>query len=368
VRQLVVFIRAVWDENMTESSFLERRKKDMSDNPYAKTGGLPIAVALENNKIIGHHAGTPVKVWLRGKEVINYWLSGLYVLPEGRGKGVAKVLQGTTNRLPMATSFWVVEATLRVKKRLGWTVVGKIPEYIKILDPQMILNSTDYNQLPKLRFRLDKVLKFFLSGRTGLASALFKVLAKTYNFIVQGFSSNHSFNSQIKIVHNFDSGVDQLWDKNKKNIKYSQIRDSSYMNWKFNHSQGWIKIIAEKENTTVGYAILSLKDIKRGKHIRGLRSLSIIDIFWDFERTEVLWDLLTYIEKMGQENRASFLLCSINNKTAQHTLLKNGYCRMPGMVYFGFHSNEYNRELSASLKDWFVTRGDGDAAGSLGPE
>ena len=58
---------------------------------------------------------------------------------------------------------------------------------------------------------------------------------------------------------------------------------------------------------------------------------------------------------------------AINDKAAKRILLKNGFIKIPGTVFFGFHCSNNSLILSANLEDWFITRGDADAAGSLAP-
>lgn len=366
-QQLVEFLRRVWDKDLTEANFEARLKKNMSENPFAKDGGFPIAIAVKNDQIIGHHAGTPVHLWVNGKELLSYWLAGLHVLPEGRKQGVAKALQNKTNQLPLTTSFWVIEATLRVKNALGWTVVGKIPEYIKVLDPKKLSDSIEFNKSHQLRLdRKQAIQKLFLD-KNSPGNFLFKSIINIQNFVYSAFLSRRAMQYRISQVQHFDIRIDQLWERNQNSLKFAQVRKSDYLNWQFKHESGWIKIIAENDSGIAGYAILSLKKIQKVNYFMGVRALSIIDIFWDFTQPEAYWDLLRYVQNMGIENNATALICSINNKQARSILKRNGYFRIPGTVYFGFHCNDPKLSLSPNMNDWFITRGDGDAAGSLGP-
>ncbi len=362
IPQLVAFLRKVWNKDITESSLIEKRKREMSENPYAREGKFPIVIAMKDDQIIGHHAGTPSKLWVGEKEVLSHWLAGLHVLPEGRRQGVAKALQNITNQLPLATSFWVIEATLKVKRKMGWTIVGKIPDYIKILNPEKTIDSIDFDNLS----HINKVIQKIFSNKKGFRRAFFQSIIKTHKVIFNFFISKRLIKNDISQVKEFDVRLDRLWDKNKYYLKHSQVRKSDYLNWKFKYEEGWIKIIAENKSDIIGYAILSQKKVEKVKYLKNLQILSIIDIFWDFEQSEVLWDLLQYIENMGRINNASLLICSINNKTARNILIRNGYYRIPGTVYFGFHCNDNNLNLSPELSKWFITRGDADAAGTLG--
>ncbi len=366
LKQLVVFLRRVWNPEMTEDILKAKKEKDMVENPYAKIGGFPVAVAVKDDQIIGHHAGTPVMIWAKGKEVLSYWLAGLHVLPEGRRQGIAKALQNVTNQLPLATSFWVVEATLRVKKRMGWTVVGKIPDYIKILDPQALTDSVDLQKFEGLRPKFRYLAHAFFKNKKGYPIRLLHFLARAHNsFIAKRISKRISI-ARIDTVTQFDDRLDQLWECNKKFLSYAQVRKSAYLNWRFKHETGWIKLEAVKDDVVAGYAIISQKEIKKENYLHGLTVLSIIDIFWDFDNPDIFLDLLEYAEELGRRNNAAALVCSINHRAARSLLRKSGYWRIFDTVYFGFHCNDNSLILSPKLKDWYITRGDADASGSLG--
>jgi GNAT superfamily N-acetyltransferase len=367
ISQLVEFISKVWEKDMTEERLVKRREKNLIENPYAKEGGFPIAIAIKNNKIIGHHAGTPIHILANGETYLCYWLSGLNVLPEGRRQGIAKALQNLTNQLPLKTSFWVIEATLRVKKRLKWTIVGKIPEYIKILNHSKFIDSIDLKETNSIRFEIRNLFQKIFTKKDGIGNRLFKSMINIYNQFFKFILYLRKTKYKITQVDNFDGRIDILWNRNKDKLKYAQVRKSKYLNWQFKNTKGWIKIVAEDKSGIIGYAILSLKNIKKERNLKDVKVLSIIDIFWEFTKPEVYWELLWYAEHFGINHNAVFLVCSISEKQSRRILLLNGYCRIPGTVYFGFHCNEKSLRLSSKIDDWYLTRGDADAAGSLGP-
>jgi GNAT superfamily N-acetyltransferase len=367
LEQLVKFINKVWEKDMTPDLYLERRERDLLENPYAKEGGFPIAIATDDNKILGHHAGTPFKLWVEGKEFLSYWLAGLHVLPEGRRKGLAKALQQTTNNLRIATSFWVIKATLKVKQRFGWTVVGKIPEYIKILDSKKFITAIDFKRLNQLPDLLKTVCELLFSTTLSPGRIVFTFVTIFHKRAFSLLFPKKKSDIIIQEVKKFDKRIDDLWNRNKVQIKFAQIRNSDYLNWQFKSDLGWVKIIANNNSIISGYAIVSLKNMDKTKDTTEVTALCIIDIFWDFNKPEILDKLINYIEEMSRKLGAKILICSINDKTAKRVLFKNSFIRIPGTVYFGFHCSDDSLKLSPKLNDWFITRGDADAAGSLSP-
>lgn len=367
-QQLIDFIKTVWDKNMTVERLVKRRLRDFAENPYAEEGGFPIAIATNGNKkIIGHHAGTPYKLWANGKEHLSYWLAGLHVLPEGRRQSLAKALQQTTNQLPITTSFWVIEATLKVKRKLGWTIVGKIPEYVKVLDTKNFISAIDFSRLNQVPNCLKPVCKFLFSFPWNPGIVLLKIFIKVHQGVLTLLFPHKKSEIVVKQVKDFDNRINELWDRNKNRIRFAQVRKADYLNWQFKSDMDWIKIIADDGLKISGYAIVSLKKIEKAINLTGIIVLSIIDIFWDFNQPEILNKLICFIEEMARQKGAKILISSINDKAAKRILLKNGFIRIPGTVYFGFHNTVPDLTLSPKLDDWFITRGDADAAGSLAP-
>ena len=127
-------------------------------------------------------------MWANGKEHLSHWLAGLHVLPEGRRQGLAKALQQTTNQLPITTSFWVIEATLKVKRKLGWTVVGKIPEYIKVLESKSFKSAIDLSKLSQVSNYLKPVCNYLFSFPLSPGTVLFKTFINVHQRVLTCFS------------------------------------------------------------------------------------------------------------------------------------------------------------------------------------
>lgn len=367
LEQIVEFLRQVWNKDVTIEDYSEGRRIARESNPYGVEGGFPTAIALEEGKVVGHLRGTPCRLWAHGKELPNHWVSGLHVLPESRGHGVATAVQWKIHELPVKTSFWVIEATRKLKKKLGWQILGKIPDYLKVLDARSFFKKIDLNRL-KQGSRLLSVLtrKGSLSGWLARTVVLPQAV-QAYNTLWRIRGSLRHSTTQMRLTSDFDQGVDQLWERNRDQLKFCQVRRSAYLNWYFNHAKGWIKFTATADSETVGYAILSFKQLDHEASLPHMKVLSIIDLFWDFERPETLNDMLAYIEAFGRQQGAEILLCSINFQAAHHVLIRNGFLRIPSTINFSHHSSETSPQLSPDLADWFLTRGDGDAAGALAP-
>lgn len=365
---LADFIKKVWDPSATIENIILDRNREYQENPFSVEGGMPLALLADGDKVVGHVKSIPCKVWSFGKESPAYWNAGLYLLNECRGKRLGHILpKKTIDALPLVTGFFVVEQQLKTHSKMGWTIVGKIPEFIKVLNPRQFfqkINLDNIHQMPKI---LQKLTRNSGAPLRICALCLFNIAMGCFKLYKTLTKESSESKGAFEIVDLFDQRVDGLWDRSKKFISCAQVRNSGYMNWQFNSKDGWIKAIYIEEGVVQGYVILSTKSFEKNHRLSNLKIFSIIDILWDFSKPALLKSMLTLLEDFARKQCADVLLCSIGNKYAHKCLYNKGFFKIPGTVHFGFHSKDTSLKLSSNIDDWFFTRGDADAAGSLGP-
>lgn len=366
--QLVEFIRKVWDKNLTREIFFEKQNRDTRTNPYGKECGSPIVLALYKDMVVGHIALKPCGFLLNGKEVAGYWQAGIHVLPEFRGRGLAtKMSEMLIKNTSVVTGFFVIEQTLKLKKRLGWDLPGKIPEYIKFIRPKELMTKINLNNIEMVPDSLKKLFTIIQKFGKTYSLYLFSMFIKVFNNGIKFLNTQPDI-TNIKIVNDFDKRIDDIWDNNKKYIINSQVRKADYLNWAFDSNKGWIKAIYEVNDKVLGYIILSLKQFKTGTRLSNIISASIIDIYWDFLQPDIFKALILFCEQYSFSNGAEILFCTINHIQAEKWLKRSAFIKIPKSVYFSIYTPNANIQYSKKLSDWFLTRGDADAAGALGQE
>jgi hypothetical protein len=366
---LVELVREAWDKDATVESYLAARALQFVQNPFMNEHGYPIILLVDNDKVIGQCNSTPCKAWAGKRELTMFWNAGLHLLPECRGKGLGIVLPAElTRRLPIISGFFVVPQQLKTHKKLGYHIVGKIPDYIKVYKPVRFLMQIDIENIRQIPAILRKLLrrdnKFFRVPFSWIGAAcimLFHYIKKKLRGIESDKKITFSF------VDEFDVRVDQLWDKMKEKIQFAQVRNAAYMNWQFKASQGWKKLIMEENGDVVGFALIALRRNDEKDRLAGLKLVSTIDLFWDFEKNDIIEHYLRFMDMYAKREGADIAFCSINNKIAIQRLKMHGYFKIPDSVYFVVRSQRGDVHLSGRLEDWFLTRGDADAAGSLSP-
>lgn len=366
--QLIEFIRKVWVRDITKDLFHSKQTNDMKNNPYSQGKRFPIAIALCENTIVGHIALKPCGLLLNGQEVTGFWQAGIHVNEKFRGMGIATQLsQLIINRDEVVTGFFVVDQTLKLKKTLGWDLPGKVPDFMKIIRPKEFIKEVNLSNLPVVPDRIKYIFNVFQKFWKIPVIYLFTAAMHTYNLKSKLFKTKTKIDN-INIVETFDKRIDTLWETNKSFLSNAQVRKSDYLNWSFNKSKGWIKVIYEKDNKVLGYIILSLKTFETGSRLSGINTCSLIDIFWDLTQPNIFASLLAFSEKYARSQGAVILFCTINYKPINKFLSKASFFEIPRSVYFSIYTSNKDIEYSKELSDWFITRGDADAAGSLGQE
>jgi GNAT superfamily N-acetyltransferase len=367
-RQLLTFIRQVWDDGFTEEH-LDRQLGQRQSNPFWQPGADQMSIALQDDRVVGHIARTPCGFWLDGREYAGHWLSGLMVLPDSRGAGLGKSLpRHITRDLDLVTGFLVIEASFRIFSSLGWRMVGKMPEYMKIIQPLAFVRKLDMSRLnlnPRFLFRMFQALGplarwpagILLAGALRARHALRRVGRAP---LPAGIT---------KEVEAFDDRVDALWQRARHHLRCAQVRNAAYMNWNFDHADGWIKLVHEGPRGVDACAVLFIKRLERPARISNVTVASIVELLWDFDHPTALHALLDAAGELSRARGAHALLCALNHEAGQRELKRAGYLPIPSSVHFIFWQPPGSAAPAAptELKDWYLTRGDADAVGSLGP-
>jgi len=270
-------------------------------------------------------------------------------------------------KLYIKTGFFVIPQQLKIHKKLNYSIVGKMPEYIKIVNPRSFFKKLDIVKIiqeSKYLTRLSPKYEKYIDNK--FKKLICKLAINFYKCIAL-LSSMPNDLRDCSFVDEFDQRVDDLWSNNKVYLKYAQVRNSTYMNWYFDAKKGWEKIVHKKNGKINGYSIISIKTLSDAGYLSNLKILSIIDIFWNFKKSKVLNTMLSFIEKYSIKNKVDVIVFSINKRNVKKPIFKKGFIRIPGRQYFVIHSLDKENKISGKMKDWFITRGDADAAGNLGP-
>lgn len=150
-------------------------------------------------------------------------------------------------------------------------------------------------------------------------------------------------------------------------MKCAQIRSAAYLNWHFPANKGWRKLVITENGKLRAFAIVYEKKFEGTHRLSGLRVTTLIDIFYDFYDPKTLQALLAFAEKDAISKNSDMMLASVTLKDAQKLLSKNAYLPFPKTVQFTCHTNNKNIQIASTMDRWYLTRGDADAAGALGP-
>lgn len=372
LESLVSLVKEVWDKDATVERYLEARSINFEQNPFMKKGGYPIALLIDDensDKVVGQCNSTPCRLWADNHEVDMYWNAGLHLLPDCRGKGLGMALpEKLTNRLPIVSGFFVVPQQLRTHQKLGFHIVGKIPDFIKLYRPGYFFQQFDFQEIGQVPDLAKKILgKSDSTIRTPFSWA-FAAGVKAHQAVLKVTRPSSGKKIRFSFVDAFDSRIDELWDKVKHSIRFAQVRHSAYMNWQFKAKNGWKKLIMEEEGSVVGFALIAVRQNRKEDKLSNMKMVSTIDLVWDFSRNDILNQYFDFIDTYSKKQGADVAFCSINKPEAISCLKRFGYLKIPSSVYFVVKSQRKDIPLSGNMEEWFITRGDADAAGSMGVE
>jgi len=230
------------------------------------------------------------------------------------------------------------------------------------------LNCRDLGEMPVLihPLNINKLAAFKFKNR--ITQELASGIMRNIYQVVISFKKHKTYNREIELVKvsKFEKDFDSFWYRVRDKYRCIAIRDSIFMNWRYNHIpvRKYNILLAKKGNRILGYVV------SRSATILGLKSGFIIDFM--FESSTLGWiaayALVDAAIKRFNAERADLICCLFLSHTEEYCLLRNRNFFVCPRIFkpHPFHlvtqihdSNMIEKDLN-NARYWFFSLGDYD--------
>lgn len=297
-------------------------------------------LAVDCQKIIGHHALLPLHMKIKDQEYKGSLAFDVMTHPDYQRQGVL-----TEIRAKIFDS--AVESDITFS--YGSTTPGIFPVYAKtqsffICEPPLLVKIVS----------LGKVL----TKRFGIPTFIGNVIGYIWVCLTNCISSPRNTDIKIEQISSFDKSIDAFWSKASGIKKIMVIRDMKYLNWRYveKPEKEYVIFLARKRQETVGYIVLKLE---KDTVPRGL----IFDLL-TLPGDDIAGALVTWaVEYLRGEGAAVISCLMLPDVPYYRTLRKMGFMRRYSHTYFGARliDQTLSKEFIADPANWYYTLGDCDS-------
>jgi len=331
---LLVFLGRVYaaDPRRSDPEFWEWH---YLKNPYTKTDDLPIWIALDGEKIVGHLAAIETEVKI-GRDIHRtIWILDLIIDENYRRRGIAKRL------VEFAEEFRAIRLGINTHEQhspellesRGWKIVTSIPRYTRVLFPG----------------------NAFFSG-SGPQSFLRKAANSLYSFRRRSIEQHTEGTGEIRPIERFDAAADELWERASTSRTCIAVRRSAFLNWQYFEppNKRFEVLGAFSGDELLGYIVLYFRSPNSQSVVE---KAAISDLFYTTE--DVADDLMNAALRLAVERRVGRVVTDLLGKDAEDALTRHGFFKTKSPLLLMVKSAVSN-ELALDPSQWFVTRGDSD--------
>jgi hypothetical protein len=363
IPQLANFIRQVWDPNANPDTVRRAREASAAENPAA--GGTPPAtfLLLSGDRAIGHVGTIPIRLWYGCRAWPAHWVKGLMVLPEHRNGPVGfMVLKEATKHLDCALAMVVEVAPRRLFGALGFTDLGPLPNYLRVLRPARILQRLDLERikLGATSRRLAPLVGFL--RRSDLAALAGYALGAGIGLVTATVGrSRRALRAEYPPRLDRDE-VSRLWDAVRSALPACPVRDGAYLGWRYDAgpSAPYRLALVREGEALVGLSIVRRPSAEPDPRLGDARVAVISDLLFHPERQDVGLAALAAAETLARDLEADALLCSASHAAVSGALRRRAYFPLPGNVHVLVRRLPEGAG-APTLAEWWLTRGDSNA-------
>jgi hypothetical protein len=316
---------------------------------------------LKDGEVIGHVATEPVRLAVAGRVLDASWAVGLMVLPEHRNGPVAPLLVKKLNdAVNVGLTLHVEEAALRVFKGVGWTHLGVIPQYIRVLNARAFVTTfarRGQALLSGRRQRLWAVLTRASSPVAALVSMVFAGLA-----VAGVVRRRRAAGTSVLEEHGFDPTYTELAGRVKGKLGIWVLRDEPYLAARYGRRMGAYRLLAcRRQDQLLGYVIVKVKQFEDDPRMGDIRMGTLVDCVFDPDEPAVLDSLLQSAVALCRRERVDVVFCSASLRAMGRRLRRHAFVAIPGTLNAAFHDRTAAMGEHLPLEAWHLMRGDSDA-------
>ena len=361
---LASFIQKTWDPTASEERVRRARAASASDNPAAHGTEPPTFLLMSGGQPLGHVTTIPIRLWRSGGELPAHWVKGLMVLPEHRNGPVGfYVLKEAVTQLDTALAMVVQPAPRKLFQALGFTDLGAMPNYLRVLDPVGFLRRLDLSALGLSGVPAWARAALRFAQRSGLARVGGAAAAATTRlWILVAGGRKHRL--EIRTPEEIDRpGCDELWQRVRSKIAATPTRDAAYLDWRYKKSEPnrYSFGAVYEDGRLAGIAVVRRPRANGDPRLAGLRVATLSDLLFPPDRPRVGLAVLAAAETVARRLGADALLFSCSHSVFPPLLKRRAFAPLPGNVHPLIRAAADAQELPTSLGDWWLTRGDSSA-------
>ena len=241
-RAVEALYRRVFGNDAADASRL-RWDWQYRHNPNNPGDEPEIWIAREGTTIVGQYATMPVKLSLKGREVLASWGMDVMVAPERQRQGLGEVLFRTWDRnVGAALGLGLSDSSYRLFQKLNWPDVGPVPCLVKPLTRRAL-------RRPNWPQPLNRLV-------SALTLPIVLIVART-----------RPLRAEVRLIQRFDDSFTTLWDELAAKFEFAVRRDAAYLNWKYisaPHVRYSIAVL-RRNDRNIGYAVYRHLHEPRGR-------------------------------------------------------------------------------------------------------
>jgi hypothetical protein len=360
---LAAFYRQVWDASATGEAVRRARAAEAAHNPVTPGEEPPTYIFLAGDRVLGYVGSIPVRVWCSGAAKPIHWIKGLMVLPEHRNGPVGfAVLKAAVNDLGGGLALVGEEVPRRLFQALGFTDLGALPNFLRVLRPARVLRQLDLEAVgltgvPSwIRSTLRLAQRRVLVGITGATVA---GVARVWTGVAGGRRLPHWVGGLGELD---DERLEALWRRVRAGLAAAPGRDAGCLKRRYEAGDGrYVAAAAMAEGGLGGLAIVRRPRDMGDPRLRGIRIATIAELLYPIDRPDLGLATLAAAEKAARGSAADALLCSASHGSVAAILRRRGFIRLPGNLHFLVKDVPGEPALPLELEDWWLTRGDSRA-------
>ena len=293
-----------------------------------------IWIAREGPAIVGQYATMPMKLSLKGSEVLGSWGMDVMVAPERQRQGLGEVLFRTWDRnVGASLGLGLSDSSYRLFQKLNWPDVGPVPCLVKPLTRRAFRRPTWPVPINRLV--------------SALTLPIVLIVART-----------RPLRAEVRLIQRFDDSFTALWDELAPKFDLAVRRDAAYLNWKYvsaPHVRYSIAVL-RRDNRNIGYAVYRHLYEPRG------RVTLIVDFLADPDDEDALGTLLHWIDREARQADSDKIRVFAMHAGFRRVLRRSGYFQVKSTMEFVVKINGLDVDPSfyENTETWHITLGDSD--------